>query len=110
MPVTKYSAAFTDTLVIKQGATTIKTIAGYTNNADINLTDTEILVAYATIDKAGTFTFGLTTKSGATTVGADSKTATGTAAGTAYINVSGVDKRAVWYENVSGIWKKCMET
>jgi len=109
VPVTKYSESFADTLVIKIGDTEIKTIVGYTNNADINLTDDELIAAYRALsDESGTVTFELTTKSGATTVGTDSKTAEGTAAGSVYLTVGDEDKRAIWYENVSGIWKKCV--
>ena len=75
----------------------IKTIANYTNNADINLTDTEILAAYNAIDKAGTFTFTLTTKNGSTTIGTDSKTAIGTAAGTVKIGTESGNKRGIVY-------------
>ena len=108
--VTKYSSSFTDTLAIKYGGTTIKTITGYTSGASINLSDTEILTAYNALgsNMSGTFTFNLTTKSGSTTIGTDSDTATGTAKGTMYINSGGTWKRTVPHRNVSGAWKKCI--
>ena len=108
--VTKYSSSFTDTLAIKYGGTTIKTITGYTSGASINLSDTEILTAYNALgtNTSGTFTFNLTTKSGSTTIGTDSDTATGTARGTMQINVNGVWKRAVPHINVGGTWKRCV--
>ena len=108
--ITKYSSSFEDTLAIKYGGTTIRTITGYTSGMAINLSDSEILTAYNALgtNMSGTFTFNLTTKSGSTTIGTDSDTATGTAKGTMQINVNGVWKRAVPHINVGGTWKRCV--
>lgn len=112
VPVTKYSSSFTDTLTIKIGSTTIKTISGYTNNTAINFTDSELLAIYkaiATSKKSDTFTFTITTKSGSTTIGTSaSKTATGTIIGLSKIKISGTHKNAVPWININGTWKRCL--
>lgn len=108
--VTKYSVTFEDTLVIKYGSTTIKTISDYEDEDAINLSDTEILAAYNAMGSniSGTFTFTTTTKSGSTTIGTDSDTAMGTAKGTMYLNDNGTWERAVPHLNVGGTWKRCI--
>ena len=79
IPITKYSSSFTDTLTIKLGSTTIKTISDITNGYDVSFTTAELNNIYSLLPSAtkGTFTFTLTTKSGSTTIGTASKTATG---------------------------------
>ncbi len=108
--VTKYSSSFTDTLAIKYSSTTIKTITGYTSGMAINFSDTEILTAYNALgsNMSGTFTFTTTTKSGSTTIGTDSETATGTVKGTMYLNNGGTWERAVPHLNVGETWKRCI--
>ncbi len=108
MPVDKKSSSFVDDLVIKLDDVTIKTIVNYSGGAGINFTDNELLTLYNAIDNSATFTFEITTKSGSTTVGADSATTTATAAGTAYIKVNGSWKRALPYIKVDGVWKKAI--
>lgn len=80
IPITKYSSSFTDTLTIKLGSTTIKTISSITNGYDVPFTTAELNNIYSLLPSAtkGTFTFTLTTKSGTTTIGSVSKTAVGT--------------------------------
>ena len=79
IPITKYSSSFTDTLTIKLGSTTIKTISDISNGYDVSFTTAELNNIYSLLPSAtkGTFTFTLTTKSGSTTIGTSSKTATG---------------------------------
>lgn len=79
IPITKYYSGFTDTLTIKLGSTTIKTISSVTNGYDVSFTTAELNNIYSLLPSAtkGTFTFTLTTKSGDTTIGTSSKTATG---------------------------------
>ena len=78
IPITKYYSGFSDTLVIKLGSFT-KTITGITNGYDVSFTTAELNSIYKELPSAtkGTFTFTLTTKSGDTTIGTSSKTATG---------------------------------
>lgn len=79
IPITKYDASFVDTLVIKYGSTSIKTISGITNGAKVTFTDAEKSIIYNKMSSvvSGTFTFTLTTKSGSTTIGTSEKTASG---------------------------------
>lgn len=79
IPITKYYSGFTDTLTIKLGSTTVKTISSVTNGYDVSFTTAELNNIYSLLPSAtkGTFTFTLTTKSGSTTIGTSSKTATG---------------------------------
>ena len=79
IPITKYNSAFTDTLVISYGSTTIKTVSSIANNAKVSFTSAELTKIYGlmTTVKSGTFTFTLTTKTGSTTLGTSKKTATG---------------------------------
>ena len=79
VPITKYSSDFSDTLVIKYGSTTIKTVSGITNGASVSFTTSELNTIYSLMStvNSGTFSFGLTTYSGSTSVGTSSKTATG---------------------------------
>lgn len=83
IPITKYNSSFADTLVIKYGSTTIKTISGITNDAKVVFTSTELTTIYGLMStvNSGTFTFELTTKSGSTTIGSSSKTAKGSISG-----------------------------
>jgi hypothetical protein len=109
VPLTKYSESFTDTLVIKIGDTTIKTIEDYTNGAAIVFTESELIAIYAAIeDIADTFTFQITTYSGVTEIGDDSSTATGTIIGNGHLKVGGMWKNAIYYLKVSGVWKKTL--
>lgn len=80
IPITKYSSGFSDTLVIKLGSTTIKTITGINNGYDVSFTTAELNNIYSLLPSStkGTFTFVLTTKSGDATIGSVSKTAVGT--------------------------------
>lgn len=79
IPITKYDSAFTDTLVISYGSTTLKTVSGITNNAKVSFTSAELTTIYGLMSKvvSGAFTFTLTTKTGSTTLGSSVKTATG---------------------------------
>ena len=79
IPITKYYSGFTDTLTIKLGSTTIKTISSVTNGYDVSFTTAELNNIYSLLPSAtkGTFTFTLTTKNGDTTIGTSSQTATG---------------------------------
>lgn len=79
IPITKYSSSFTDTLTIAVGGSTVKTVSGITNGTKVTFTTSELSTIYSKLSgsKSGTFTFKLTTKSGSTTVGTSSKTATG---------------------------------
>ena len=80
IPITKYSSSFTDTLVISLAGTTIKTISDISNGDDVSFTTAELTKIYGLLPSAttGSFTFKLTTKSGTTSIGTSSKTATGT--------------------------------
>lgn len=78
IPITKYDGTFTDTLVVSYGGTVVKTVSGITNGTKLTFTD-KLTTIYGLMSKvnSGTFTFALTTKSGSTTVGTSTKTATG---------------------------------
>lgn len=80
IPITKYSSGFTDSLTISVAGTTIKTINNISNGYDVSFSSTELTNIYKKIPSSttATFTFKLTTKSGSTTVGTSTKTATGT--------------------------------
>ena len=80
IPITKYDSSFTDTLVVSYGGSTIKTVAGITNGAVIGFTSAELETIFTRMSqvKSGTFTFALTTKSGSSTIGTSTTTATGT--------------------------------
>ena len=79
IPITKYNSSFTDTLVIKYGSTTIKTVSSISNGSKVSFTSAELTSIYGLMStvKSGTFTFALTTKNGSTTIGTSTKTATG---------------------------------
>ncbi|MFA0814910.1 MAG: hypothetical protein ACC608_03900 [Anaerofustis sp.] len=110
VPVTKYSSSFTDNLTIGIGGTSIKSISGYTSGAAISLSDAELLAAYNALGTGmnATASFSLQTYSGATQIGTSNASATGTAAGTAYLNAGGSWKRTVPHLNAGGTWKKCI--
>ena len=76
--ITKYDSTFTDTLVVSYGSTTIKTISGITNGTKVSFAN-ELTTIYNLMKtvKSGTFTFTITTKSGGTTIGSNTQTATG---------------------------------
>lgn len=76
--ITKYDSTFADTLVVSYGNTTIKTISGITNGTKVSFAN-ELTTIYNLMKtvKSGTFTFKLTTKSGSTTIGSSTQTATG---------------------------------
>lgn len=80
IPITKYSSGFKDSLTISVAGMTIKTISNITNGYDVSFSSTELTNIYKKIPSSttATFTFKLTTKSGSTTVGTSTKTATGT--------------------------------
>ena len=79
IPITKYSSDFIDTLDISYGGTIIKTITGITNGSSVSFSATELNTIYSLMStvNSGTFSFALTTKSGSTTIGSSSDTATG---------------------------------
>ena len=79
IPITKYSSDFSDTLVISYGGTTIKTVSGITNGASVSFSASELNTIYSLMStvKSGTFSFGLTTYQGSTTIGSTSQSATG---------------------------------
>ena len=108
VPVSKYSASFTDNLTIKIGDATIKTLSNYTSGAGITLTDTELFAAYNALGTAmsAAASFLLQTYSGGSLIGSASAGATGSAVGTAYLNVGGSWKRTVPHLNAGGTWKK----
>lgn len=107
--ITKYDSSFTDKLEIKIGTTIIKTISAYTNNSAIRFTDSEILKIYNTLShNSATFTFALTTLNGSSTVGTNSANATGTAKGTAKININDSWKRGIVWIKVNGVWKRAL--
>ena len=83
IPITKYSSDFTDTLVISYGGTAVKTVSGITNGASVSFTSSELNTIYSLMStvNSGTFSFVLTTKSGSTTIGTSSDTATGSITG-----------------------------
>ena len=109
VPITKYSDTFKDALELILSGTTVKSITDYTSGETIQLTDAELLSAYAlvgTSNKSATATFKTTTKSGTTTIGTNEKTATGTIAGTAKVRESSSWKRAVPWVKIGGTWKR----
>lgn len=79
IPITKYASDLSDTLVVKYGSTTIKTISGITNNYSLSFSSSELNTIYSLMStvNSGTFSFGLTTYSGTTSVGSSSKSAKG---------------------------------
>ena len=79
IPITKYSSSFTDTLTITVGGTQVWS-GTVTNGYDVSFSSSQLTTIYSKIPSGttATFTFKLTTKSGSTTVGTSSKTATGT--------------------------------
>lgn len=79
IPITKYDSSFVDTLVITYGSTTLKTVSGVANNAKVSFTSEELTTIYELMSsvKSESFTFTLTTKTGSTTLGSSTKTATG---------------------------------
>ncbi len=79
IPITKYASDLSDTLVVKYGSTTIKTIAGITNNYSLSFSTSELNTIYSLMStvNSGTFSFDLTTYSGSTSVGSSSKSAKG---------------------------------
>lgn len=113
--VTKHATAFYDVLAIKIGATTIKTIDGYTDKLKFTLSDTELIAAYNALSEAALFNpsviFTITTYSTSaktTVIGTASKTITSATSGQAKVNVGGTWKDALVYLNVGGTWKKCL--
>lgn len=102
--IAKKNTAYYDTLVLKIGSTTIKTIAGISNGTtSVSLTATELANVYKALPSAtkGTMTFTLTTKtsSSGSTVGSASRTATATIPSSVKPTISGV----ALTENVSGL-------
>lgn len=94
IPITKYNSGFYDVLTISVGGTTIKTINGITNGADVSFTSAELTTIYSKLPSAtkGTVTFKLTTKtsSSGSTVGTSTKTATGTIPSSVKPTISGI--------------------
>ena len=94
IPITKYNSGFYDVLTISVGGTTIKTINGITNGADVSFTSSELTNIYSKLPSAtkGTVTFKLTTKtsSSGSTVGTSTKTATGTIPSSVKPTISGI--------------------
>lgn len=94
IPITKYNSGFYDVLTISVGGTTIKTINGITNGADVSFTSAELTTIYSKLPSAtkGTVTFKLTTKtsSSGSTVGTSTKTATGTIPSNVKPTISGI--------------------
>ena len=94
IPITKYNSGFYDILTISVGGTTIKTVNGITNGTDVTFTSTELNNIYAKLPSAtkGTVTFKLTTKtsSSGSTVGTNTKTATGTIPSSVKPTISGI--------------------
>ena len=93
--IAKKNTAYYDTLVLKIGSTTIKTIAGIANGTtSVSLTATELSNVYKALPSAtkGTMTFTLTTKtsSSGSTVGSASRTATATIPSSVKPTISGV--------------------
>lgn len=80
IPYTKYNSAFTDVLVVSYGGTTVKTLTIPGTNPVVWFSKEELETIYGLMSKvkSGTFTFTLTTKNGSTTIGSNTKTATGT--------------------------------
>ena len=80
IPITKHASSFTDSLTVKLGSKTIKTVSSITNGYSLNFTTAELDTIYKALPKAttGSVTFTLTTKSGSATVGTSAKTAIGT--------------------------------
>ena len=75
--ITKYSSNFTDNLVISYESTTIKTINDISNGDKVSFSNSELSKIYSLMEKVktGTFTFVLTSKSGSSTIGTSTKTA-----------------------------------
>ncbi len=76
--LTKYDVTFTDTLVVSYGDTIIKTVSSIHNGTKVSFAN-ELTTIYNLMKsvRSGTFTFELTTKSGSTTIGSSTQTATG---------------------------------
>ena len=80
IPITKYSDSLSDTLVVKYGNTTIKTVSAISPNSYISFTSSELNTIYSLMSSvnSGTFSFTLTTYSGGSSIGSSSQSATGT--------------------------------
>ena len=80
IPITKYSDSLSDTLVVKYGNTTIKTVSNISPNSYISFTSSELNSIYSLMSSvnSGTFSFVLTTYSGGSSIGSCSQSATGT--------------------------------
>lgn len=114
VPITKYSTTFYDVLTATIGSTLIKTVNGYTNNASVIFTDSELLAAYNALndDMTPAVVIGLKTYSSSaktTLIGtATSKTAAPAIGGTMKRNINGIWKNCLVYRNINGTWKRCI--
>lgn len=79
VPITKYDSAFTDTLVVSYGGTSVYTLVGAAQGDVVWFSKEQLATIYGLMSKvkSGVFTFTLTTKTGSTTLGSSTKTATG---------------------------------
>lgn len=107
---TKHDSTFTDRLDIKINNEVIKSISDYTSGSAVQLTDSELLNAYAELngDNKASVTFTLTTMNGSTEVGSDGKTSEGTAKGTARIKTANGWKRGIVWIKTSNNWKRAI--
>ena len=120
----KQSSSFYDVLQIKVGTTVIKTVGGYLSLADILLTDDELIAVYglcSSSEQTKTITFIITSyesTTNSTLVGSNTVAATGTLAGTSYVNavrsvpyvrVLGAKKPSIEYTKVAGHWMRGVE-
>ena len=83
IPITKYDSYNTDTLVVSYGGTTVCTVPEITNGAKVVFDSNQLSTIYNLMKSvnSGTFTFTLTSKSGSTTIGTSTQTATGSITG-----------------------------
>ena len=102
--ITKYNTSFTDSLEIKYGSVSLKTISPITNGATVSLTEEEWDKFYNnnTNSRKGTFTFILTSKNGSTEIGTSEQTATVTIAN---LNPIYTDDQITYFDDNSNITK-----
>lgn len=88
IPITKYVAGYTDSLVITYGATTIKTINSITNGYDLTFSSGEKTTILGLMTSPQiSLKFTLTTKDGATQIGSSS---------VKYVRVTSLDKPVLY--------------
>lgn len=107
---TKSSSLFDDTVVLKIGGTTIKTIIDYSSGDSIELTNQELLNAYAVLgdSTSGTLDFELITYNSGDVIGSSSSSISFTVNGTMYYGINGVKTKVIPHVDINGSRKRCI--